>query len=329
MADRTGDEREPIDAEQPHDLVTALEQAAEDDPEAARDLGHLLLQTTWLDGGSEAEAWLRRATAARPADVQAAVLLATLLSLQCRQIREAPWGGGPASGDARGPASGGAERRAVEACGLYGTALRLDPGSGAAASGLALLLHDVAVAGDGVPSAATAARRALEINPDDPVALLVLAGQTGDDRLRERAEALSPPIPSARWRAGGPGPPAGHGVPSRFDYFVLDVAVRVTDQGDTAPGLAVLRDIEQVRRFDRYSWPLSRVVAYRYERGLLVARHTAARSSGPDLAERAEEWRARRPPAPGTPLPVGHPVRHDGVMLHYGANGVQWTAGDY
>jgi tetratricopeptide (TPR) repeat protein len=62
-------------------------------------------------------------------------------------------------------------RRAAQARDLYARALALDPDSGAAASGLAYLLH--ARWEQPVPearSAAAAAEQALRINPDEPVA---------------------------------------------------------------------------------------------------------------------------------------------------------------
>ncbi|MBE1531966.1 hypothetical protein [Actinomadura algeriensis] len=284
------------------DVLDVLEGAAGTDPDAARELGHLLLRTSWLGDG--AERWLRRAVAARPDDAEAALLLATALATRCGRIAGTP-----------GRPCGDAGALAAEACGLYRTVLRLDPGSGAAASGLALLLGETVVTGPDVPDAAAAARRALEIDPDEPVALAVLADRTGDERVRERADAFAPPIPSARWGAGTSVSPFGHGKPGRYDFFVVEVAVEVTDRGETATGFAVLRDVEQLRTFEACSSPPGRATAYRYERGVLVAKHTASRLSGRTFGEVAE--------GAGEPLPVGHPVRHDGEPLRYGANGLE------
>ena len=329
MTDWHQDVRELIAARRASEAFAVLEQAAEEYPDAAREFGHMLLQVAWFDADEaepQAEKWLRRVVSARPEDVQATILLATLLAVQHKQLLDRPWHPALEHGQAA------AEQRVAEACRLYSTAQRLAPRSGAAASGLALLLNDAPVTGEDVPSAATIAEWALEINPDEPVAMLVLAELTGDDRLRERAEALSPEIPSARWRTareGGPVSPFGHGVPSRFDYFVIEVAVEVTNQGDTAPGYAVLRDIEQVKRFDVCTWNVAGATAYQYERGILIAKHTAARLSGKTLSHVAVEWQVKRDPSvAGEPLPIGHPVRHDGETLRYGANGVQWADAD-
>ncbi|MBT2224824.1 hypothetical protein [Nonomuraea sp. NEAU-A123] len=133
------------------EVLETLRTDAAKDPEAARELGHMLLQVSWSETQTDgygyvpgAEKWLRQAAAARPQDVEATLLLATLLSIQCRQLWDMAletrhskrWD------EAR-------KRRSVEACGLYERALQLDPHSSAAAGGLALLRENQSIAGDG------------------------------------------------------------------------------------------------------------------------------------------------------------------------------------
>ncbi|MEU4231842.1 hypothetical protein AB0F17_46745 [Nonomuraea sp. NPDC026600] len=258
------------------ELETLCADAAKD-PEAARELGHMLLQVSWSETQTDgygyvpgAEKWLRQAAAARPQDVEATLLLATLLSIQCGQLRDM------ASGMRHSKRwDEERKRRSVEASGLYERALQLDPHSSAAAGGLALLRENQRIAGYD-HSAATAA---------------------GD-----LDEALS----------------------HRFDYFVLQVELLVTNNGDTVTRWVVLRDLEQLWGFDTCAWEISEPVAFQYERGIHVATHRPARLSGRSLAQVAEEWLAKRDPASRDALlPVGHPARHDGKTLHYGVNGAQ------
>lgn len=125
----------------PREMLKALRADAAKDPEAARDLGHMLLQVSWsetqTDGYGylpEAEKWLRQAVTKRPQDAEATLLLATLLSTQCGQLWDMALG-------MRHPKRWDEERkrRAIEACDLYERVLQFDPHSSAAASGLALL----------------------------------------------------------------------------------------------------------------------------------------------------------------------------------------------
>jgi hypothetical protein len=151
-----------------------------------------------------------------------------------------------------------------------------------------------------------------------------LASETGERRLLERVEALSPVIPRARWRPagkGGPVSPFGHGQPGRFSFFVLEVDLPVNNSGDVVPRHVVVGDA------DRAGWVGSRsgdikVVAYRYGRGILVAKHRPAPSAGKSLGQVIDEWSGT---PEGEPLAFGHPVRHNGVVLHYGVNGAWVT----
>jgi tetratricopeptide (TPR) repeat protein len=224
-------------------------------------------------------------------------------------------------------------QRAAEARELYLRALSIDPESGAAASGLASLL------GEGwekprpdAASTAAAARRALEINPDEPVALLVLADVTRDARLRQRAEVVSPVIPRAQWRPasqGGPVSPIGHGEPGRFSYLVIAVDLAVNNNGDAVHRNIVVRDPDQAGWVLHRSGDVKPREVYRYERGILVAKHLPAPVSGKSLGEIVDEWSPPSDTEPrGEPLPAGHPVRHDGRTLRYGINGA-WMMDDY
>ncbi|WP_147341036.1 hypothetical protein [Actinomadura logoneensis] len=222
------DVREAIDAGRPQDAYRALEEAAEAYPEAARELGHTLLQVSRLDGVGgeepETERWLRRAVSAMPEGPEAAILLATWLAERAKRLRAMPE---PDEGE--DPA-----RLAAEARDLYRTALRLRPGSAAAASGLALLLSETAVHGE-----------------DEPV-------------IRD-------------WETG------------RFDYFVIEVEVAVTPQGETASGLAVLRGLDQ--------WPVrSRATARTPRRRRRRCRRF--RSSRPAGRRRSPCGRTASRPAP-------------------------------
>jgi hypothetical protein len=304
-----------------------LRDAAQHDAEAARDLGHLLLQMSWWDiqptgpgDPSAAERWLRQAVSVRPNDVQAHTLLAALLASQCTHISDMI--------AARRSAKRWAadlERRAAQARESYTRALSLDQGSGAAASGLAWLVSQrwESPPPDTAGIAATA-ELALGINPDEPVAMQVLAEETRDEPLRERVEALSPAIPRARWRPthqGGPVSPFGHGQPSRFDFFVVEAELLVSNSGETVPRQIVVSDAGPVHWISHNKdVEIGRV--HRYERGILVATHRPAHMSGKNLDEVIDEWFATRVPGTGgEPLPAGHPIRHNGTSLHYGVNG--------
>ncbi|MEU7900890.1 hypothetical protein AB0B45_49695 [Nonomuraea sp. NPDC049152] len=265
------------------EVLGTLRADAAEDPEAARELGHMLLQVSWSDTQTdgygyvpEAEKWLRQAVAARPQDVEATLLLATLLSIQCGQLWDMALG---IRHSKRWDKE--RERRADEACGLYERALQLDPHSSAVASGLALLRENPSLAGYG-RSAATG------------------AGELDEAQV------------------------------NRFDYFVLQVELLLTNNGDTVTRWVVLRDLEQVWGFDACAWEISESMAFQYERGIKVATHRPSRLSGRSLAQVAEEWPAKRDPASrGELLPVGHPVRHDGKTLHYGVNGAQMAGGAF
>lgn len=247
-----------------------LRRAAPKDPTAALELGHLMLQVSWADtqvavagDTPEAEHWLRRAVTGRPDDVRAIILLATLLSVQCDRIRDLT---AHLRHSKRWDADG--TRRAEEAARLYGAALRLDPLSDAAASGLALL--------------------------------------------------------SSKQGGGEADEPA---LTGRFDCFVLEVELIVSNNGETVPRLVVLRDVDQVHRFGACGWHVvAKAVACRYQGGILVARHRESRLSGKSLGRVVDDWQAGRvPTSEGCPLPIGHPVRHKGRILSYGVNG-SWMA---
>ncbi|WP_171166967.1 hypothetical protein [Streptomyces sp. I05A-00742] len=287
---------------------TALRQAASEDPSAALELGHLMLQVSWSatqvtapsSGSPEAETLLRHAASSRPDDAQAAILLATLLSLHCDQIEDITFGMRH-----RKRWESDSRRRADEACRLYQEALRTDPRSGAAASGLARLLHrHGGLVSPGAPSAADAAADALTITPGEPVALRVL-GETSD--------------------GGGRSPERGF-PKSPFDYFVLEVELIVSNSGESVPRCVVLRDLGQVAAFDTHGGDVANAVAHRYVNGTVVATHRESRLSGRSLGQVVAERYAGRATVPGSrPLPVGHPVLHKGEVLSYGVNGA-WGA---
>lgn len=142
----------------PREILQALRADAPEDPEAARDLGHLLLQVSWSATRTdiygylpEAEKWLRQAVTNRPQDAEATLLLATLLSTQCGQLwdiiltmrHSKRW-------------EKERNRRVVEARDLYEQALRLNPHSIAAASGLAVLCETHSPTGSDHPTAGAA-----------------------------------------------------------------------------------------------------------------------------------------------------------------------------
>jgi hypothetical protein len=144
----------------PRTVLAALRAKAAKDPEAARDLGHMLLQVSWSatqTGGygylPEAQEWLRQAVTARAQDSEATLLLATLLSTQCGQLPDMALG--MRSRSRRWDEE--RERRAIEACDLYERTLQLDPHSSAASGGLALLCETHSPAGYD-PSTVSAAR---------------------------------------------------------------------------------------------------------------------------------------------------------------------------
>jgi tetratricopeptide (TPR) repeat protein len=218
------------------------------------------------------------------------------------------------------------KRRAAQARESYAQALSLDPGSGAAASGLAWLLsRRWESPPPDTPRIVATAERALKINPDEPVAMLVLAEETRDDALRERVEALSPAIPRARWRPahqGGPVSPFGHGQPGRFDFFVIEAELLVSNGGKTVPRQIVVSDADQVHWVSHRDKNVEIALVRRYRRGILVATHRLAHMSGTSLDEAIDEWSATRDRGnDGAPLSAGHPIRHDGTSLHYGVNG--------
>jgi tetratricopeptide (TPR) repeat protein len=305
-----------------------LRDAAQDDAEAARDLGHLLLRMSWWDSQpanpgdpSAAERWLRQAVSAHPNDVQALTLLAALLASQCTQISDMIAGRRSAK---RWAAD--IKRRAAQARESYTQALSLDPGSGAAASGLTWLLsQNWESPPPNTPGIAATAERALKINPDEPVAMRVLAEATGDNGLRERAEALSPAIPRARWRPayqGGPVSPFGHGEPSRFNFFVIEVELLVSNSGETVPRQIVVGDADGVHWVSHRAKNVEIALVHRYKRGILAATHRLVPVSGKSLDEVIDEWPTTQDPGTdGKPLSAGHPIRHNGTSLHYGVNG--------
>jgi hypothetical protein len=254
-------------------------------------------------------------------DAQAFTLLAALLSNQCDQILDLI-----AKRRSAKRWEADIKRRAAQALEFYVNALALDPSSGAAASGLAWLLSEqYARLPIDTPSVAAAAERALEINSDEPVALFILAEKTGDDTLRQRAEALSPRIPQARWRPareGGPVSPFGNGEPGRYDFFVIEVELLVNNQGETVTRFIVVSNVHQAHWVSNRAEHITKAMVYRYERGILAAKHRPAPASGKSLAQVIDEWPV--PPALGVggePLPAGHPIRHDGMSLFYGVNG--------
>ncbi|MEW2386674.1 hypothetical protein AB0873_32335 [Micromonospora sp. NPDC047707] len=362
------DMRRLIEARRYREAEEVLREAALSDPQAARELGHLLLQVSWEDtpptgfspgGASPAEKWLRRAVSERPDDVRAMVLLAGLLMSQCDQILDvvATWSmpddrweddddleddddeiddwndpdpvSGPDSAQYAAEIrawESDLSRRADQARHWYQQALTFDPGCGSAASGLAFLLSQATswLPDTDRSSVTASAKRALEINPVEPVAMWVLAEATGDDRLRQRAEALSPRIPQPKWRpasAGGTVTPFGHGELSRYSYIVAETQVMISNSGDSVTRYAVLRDLEQARWFSRRCNLMQDAVMHVYERGILTTRHRAV--MGKDIAQILDEQPAET--FTGESLPAGHPVRHDGVPLHYGINGA-WMA---
>jgi hypothetical protein len=218
------------------------------------------------------------------------------------------------------------KRRAAQARESYTRALSLHPGSGAAASGLAWLLSQRWESPPpDAPGVAATAERALKINPDEPVAMLVLAEETRDDALRERVEALSPAIPRARWRPahqGGPVSPFGHGQPSRFNFFVIEAELLVSNSGETVPRQIVVSDADQVHWVSHRDKNIEIALVHRYKRGILVATHRLAHMSGKSLDEVIDGWSATQDPGTdGQPLSAGHPIRHNGRSLHYGVSG--------
>jgi tetratricopeptide (TPR) repeat protein len=351
-----------VSARRYRDAADVLLEAASQDPQAARDLGHLLLVMSWEDTPPEpgypspAERWLRQAVSARPDDALAVNLLAGLLSSQCDQIGDVlassaaeRWDDDEDLDDDEdfGADEDGEEsdagldpdlashisalevdqrRRAEEARQLYERALVLDPANGGAASGLALLFSRRWVPGYDGEAVTDAARRALDVNPDEPVAMWVLAEATGDDGLRRRAEALSPKVQPARWRPaseGGPSTPYGHGGPSRYTFVVAEVRLEVGNHGETVTRSATLRDLDQVGWLSR-SGLVRGLVVYLYQRGVLAARKSAP-TFGREVTDVIDEWCSSVGVLEGEPLPAGHPVRHDGQLLHYGVNGA-WMA---